>query len=77
MRDMKYMVLGAFVAIVGSLGAALVFMMRGQSSEGDSSKSRRMAWALAARVGFSVLLFLAILLSYHMGWIQPTGLPAR
>jgi hypothetical protein len=75
MPGMKYMVLAAFVAIVGSLGAALVFMMRGQSAEGDNTKSRRMAWALAMRVGFSVLLFLAILFSYHMGWIRPTGLP--
>jgi hypothetical protein len=34
-----------------------------------------MAKALAFRVGFSVLLFLVVLLAYFMGWIQPTGMP--
>lgn len=72
---MKYGVIVAFVAIIGSLGAALVFMMRGTSDEGDAQRSRRMARALALRVGFSVLLFLLVLASYLAGWIQPTGLP--
>jgi hypothetical protein len=35
-----------------------------------------MARALAFRVGFSVLLFLVVLISYWMGWIKPTGLPS-
>ncbi|ACB36078.1 conserved hypothetical protein [Leptothrix cholodnii SP-6] len=34
-----------------------------------------MARALAVRVGLSVTVFLFVLLSYLMGWIQPTGLP--
>jgi hypothetical protein len=34
-----------------------------------------MARALAVRVGLSVALFLLILLSWAMGWVQPTGLP--
>ena len=34
-----------------------------------------MAWALAVRVGLSVTVFLFVLVSYLMGWIQPTGLP--
>lgn len=68
------LVLLAFVAILGSLGAALVFMMRG--SPDDKQKGDRMARALALRVGFSILLFLCILLAWKMGWIQPTGIPA-
>ena len=36
-----------------------------------------MARALALRVALSVALFLIILLSWKMGWIQPTGLPVR
>lgn len=36
-----------------------------------------MARALAFRVGFSILLFVVVLISYLMGWIQPTGLPLR
>jgi hypothetical protein len=79
---MKYLVIAAFVAIVGSLGTALVFMMRGGNQDTDTNEevsspsSRRMARALALRVGFSVLLFVVVLISYWMGWIQPTGLPA-
>jgi hypothetical protein len=34
-----------------------------------------MARALAFRVGFSVLLFVCILLAWKLGYIQPTGLP--
>jgi hypothetical protein len=34
-----------------------------------------MATALAFRVGFSIALFLLILLAYHFDLIQPTGIP--
>lgn len=75
---MKYLVIVAFVAIIGSLAAALVYMMRGGREEGAESGAPRknhMARALAFRVGFSILLFVVVLISYLMGWIQPTGLP--
>jgi hypothetical protein len=79
---MKYLVIAAFVAIIGSLAAALVFMMRGGTGEepsdaGTPPRRNPMARALAFRVGFSVLLFIVVLVSYWMGWIQPTGLPVR
>ncbi len=79
---MKYLVIVAFIAILGSLGTALVFMMRGgQSSdsglEGNAPRKNHMARALAFRVGFSILLFVVVLISYLMGWIQPTGLPLQ
>lgn len=78
---MKYFVIAAFVAILGSLAAALVFMMRGGRSEDTdidtSSRRNPMARALAFRVGFSILLFIVVLVSYRLGWIQPTGLPLR
>jgi hypothetical protein len=70
---MSYLVALAFVAILGSLAFALVFMMRGGQSGSD--KSKRMARALAMRVGFSVLLFICILVAWKMGVIQPTGIP--
>ncbi|TNF55256.1 MAG: twin transmembrane helix small protein [Burkholderiales bacterium] len=76
---MKYLVILGFVAIIGSLAAALVFMMRGDRAPGDESdnapRNNHMARALAFRIGFSVLLFVVVLISYFMGWIQPTGLP--
>jgi len=53
------------VAIIASLGSAAVFMVRGR---GDS---RRMAKALAWRVGLSVTLFLLLLIGYALGLIQP------
>jgi len=67
----------AFVAILGSLGAALYFMMRGnRTQEDDAQKSARMARALAFRVGFSILLFVCILLAWKLGYLRPTGIPA-
>jgi Protein of unknown function (DUF2909) len=65
---MKILVAIAFILILGSLGSALVFLMR------DKGKSNRTVKALAFRVGFSITLFLLLLAAYHMGWIQPTGI---
>lgn len=65
---MKIVVAIAFILILGSLGSALVFLMR------DKGKSNRTVHALALRVGFSITLFILILVAYHFGWIQPTGL---
>jgi TRAP-type C4-dicarboxylate transport system permease large subunit len=72
---MSYLVALAFLAIIASLVTALFFMLRG-GSEQAPEKSKRMARALAMRVGFSVLLFVCLLLSWRMGWIHPTGIAA-
>lgn len=78
---MKYLVIAAFIAILGSLGAALLFMMRGGTANPQDSEAaprkNHMARALAFRVGFSILLFVVVMISYWMGWIQPTGLPMQ
>lgn len=74
---MKYLVVLAFIAILASLASALFFMMRGgQDASDDQAKGRRMARALALRVGLSIVLFLCILVAWQLGYIQPTGLPA-
>ncbi len=65
---MRYVVAIAFILIIGSLASALVFMMK------DRGKSDRTVTALAMRVGFSIALFLLILLAYKLGWIAPTGI---
>jgi hypothetical protein len=70
---MKFVILVAFIGILGALGAAGFFMLR----KGGNRRSPNMARALAVRVGVSVALFLVILLSWKMGWIQPTGLPVK
>ncbi|MFM7025890.1 MAG: twin transmembrane helix small protein [Limnohabitans sp.] len=77
---MKILVALAFVAILGSLAFALVYMMRGSKTDEErqepAAPKGSMATALAFRVGLSILLFLCVLLSWKMGWIQPTGIPA-
>jgi glycerol-3-phosphate acyltransferase PlsY len=74
---MKYLILLAFVLILGALAAAGVFMMKNGRKAGDAQAgSKNMARALALRVALSVALFLLILVSYKMGWISPTGFRA-
>ena len=70
---MKYLALLAFLAIIGSLGSALFFMMM-DGREGKP-KTSNMARALAFRVGISILLFACILVAWKLGYIQPTGIP--
>lgn len=71
---MKYIAILAFVVILGSLGSALFFMMRGNS--GNQRKSNYMFRALAMRVAFSILLFVCILAAWKLGIIHPTGIQA-
>lgn len=71
---MKFLLIGgALVLILGALASAGVFMMR--DGRDGKPKTANMAKALAVRVGLSILLFVCILVSYKMGWIQPTGIP--
>ncbi len=74
---MKILVALAFVAILASLAFALVYMMKGgqTSVQPGSAPQGNMAKALAFRVGFSVLLFVCVLVSWKLGWIQPSGIP--
>jgi hypothetical protein len=69
---MKYLVVLAFIVIIGSLGTALYFMLR-RDKEGNL-RGNRMVRALAMRVGLSILLFLSILIGWKLGFITPTGI---
>ncbi len=71
---MKYLIALAFLAIIASLGSALFFMMK--DGRDGKAKTSNMARALAFRVGFSILIFLCILLAWKLGYIQPTGIQA-
>ena len=75
-----FLVLG-LVAILASLAAAGLFMLRRPAKAEESAlpvpPSKRMARALALRVALSVSLFLVILIAYLMGWIHPTGIPLK
>jgi Protein of unknown function (DUF2909) len=65
---MKIIVALAFILILASLASALFFLMK------DKGKSNRTVKALAFRVGFSITLFILLLIAYQLGWIQPTGI---
>ena len=86
---MQFLIALAFIAIIASLAAALFFMLRGgkqpegepgQDTSADPTdaalRNKRMARALAVRVGVSVVLFICVLLAWKLGYIQPHGIPA-
>jgi len=64
----RLLILAGLLAIVLSLGSALVHLVRNK----DES-SQKMARALTIRVGLSVLLFVLLLVAWRLGWIQPHG----
>ena len=73
---MKIVIVIALLAVVGALGGAGVFMLRRpKNPESSGQTDKRMARALAVRVGVSVALFLFVLLSWKLGWISPHGVP--
>ena len=66
---MKWIVILAFILIIGSLASAMFFLVK------DRGNTRSMARALTFRVGFSILLFLGLMFAWWMGWINYTGVP--
>ena len=65
---MKILIAIAFVLIVASLGSALFYLMR------DKGASNKTVGALALRVGFSVALFVFLIIAHYLGWIETTGI---
>jgi hypothetical protein len=61
----RFLILACLLAIVLSLGSALLHFMR------DKGESQKMARALTIRVGLSFLLFLLLMLAWWLGWIEP------
>jgi hypothetical protein len=49
-------------------------MMR--DGRNGQAKSSNMVKALSMRVGFSILIFVFILIGWKLGYIQPTGIKA-
>ena len=62
---MRIIIIIAFIGIIVALGSALVFLVR------DRGATSRTVNALTVRISLSVALFLFILFSYWMGWIEP------
>ena len=72
---MTVIIVIALVGILAALASAGVFMLK-RPKDGDSqSADKRMARALAVRVGLSVTIFLLILVAWKFGWIAPKGVP--
>lgn len=63
----RVLILACWLAIVLSLGSALVYLVR------DKGESKKMVHALTLRVGLSILLFLLLIGAWLLGWIQPHG----
>ncbi len=63
----KGFVIIVLIAIVGSLGSAMFYLVR-DKGEGD-----RTLKALTLRISLSVLLFALLFVFYGLGWIQPHG----
>jgi hypothetical protein len=73
---MTVVIVIALLGILAALASAGVFMLK-RPKEGESPQAadKRMARALAVRVGLSITIFLLILLAWKLGWIAPKGLP--
>ena len=65
---MKIILIAGLVAVVASLLSALYYLYR------DRGQGMRMVNALALRVALSAALIAFLVLSYYLGWIEPTGL---
>lgn len=63
---MKIVIVLFLIVILYSLGSALYYMMKNDSST-DMLK------ALTIRIGLSVGLFLFLVLGFYMGWITPSN----
>lgn len=70
---MKFIVVLALIGIVASLGTALYYML--QDGRDGKGKTSNMAKALTVRIGLSVLVFIAILVAWRLGYLQPSGIP--
>lgn len=64
----KTVIIVLLLAILTSLMAGMLFLVR------DRSDKRRTLNSLKIRVALSVSLILFLLLSYQQGWIKPHGL---
>ena len=64
---MKALIAIALLIVVVSLGQALFAMSSGPQN------SARVVKALSVRIGVSVALFIALMVAWRFGWIEPNG----
>jgi len=54
--------------ILSSLGLGLYFLVK------DQGQSKRTVRALTVRITLSIILFLALIIAFAVGWLRPHGL---
>lgn len=64
----KVFVVLILLAILASLGSALIYLVK------DNGRSTRTAKALTVRIGLSLFLFLLLMLGIYTGQIKPHGI---
>jgi hypothetical protein len=64
----KIIIVLFLLAIIGSLGSGLFYLVR------DKGSSERTVRALTVRISLSVLLFVLLMLAYATGLLQPHGI---
>ena len=64
---MKALIVIALLIVVVSLGQALFAMASGPQNSG------RVLKALTVRISISVALFIALMVAWRFGWIEPHG----
>jgi hypothetical protein len=64
-----FLVLGALVVIVASLGSGLFHLSRGRAED-----SRLLARALTIRITVSLVLFALLMIAWYFGLISPHSL---
>jgi membrane protein required for beta-lactamase induction len=79
---MKLVIVLALLSVFSALACAVYFMLgRGadadtaQEDAGPPERAKKMARALAWRVGLSIALVLLLLIAYALGWIEPHTAP--
>lgn len=65
---MKIIVILLFLAALGSLATAMVFLVK------DKGQTNRTAKALTYRIGISVFIFALLMFAYFAGFIEPHGI---
>ena len=65
---MKIVIILLFLAVLGSLASAMVFLVK------DKGETNRTAKALTYRISISVFIFVLLILAYFAGYIEPHGI---
>lgn len=68
---MKIIIILLFLAALGSLASAMVFLVK------DKGETNRTAKALTYRIGISVFIFVLLMLAYFAGYIEPHGISGQ